>query len=947
MKYIARPILSACLPAAIFVAFTTVSHGQSYTWNGTVNDQWFTDANWTNTAPGTQPVRVIGAGASVVIRNGAVNGDDLRLSGVLTVDGAAQPTSYLGNLTSQSGQITIANGATWTRRSDDGYTEVEGDTVMTVTGVAADGRRSSWTSNFIQTGYLTGGSQQIRVDDGGIIAAGKLYLSDGTSSVDSTSTVVVSGRNANGTASTLNAGIILAGQVEGGRGVGHLLIEGGAIANVGSIRMGRDSTLAVTGIPGGYETRLNVDMGIDLLDRARMTIRGGAAVTADYVKGQLTVSGGDGLNSSSLFLTGQEGLDTDSLLVEGGGFVSTAYLMAGESGVASITGTDTARGTVETGRLIGKKGGEIVVDGGEILFTRGGDVDGGSEVSIRIAEKGLWLDTPLDVLLDGDKALTGEGGLWKGRAGSLELTGANTYSGGTVVRDGVLIVNNTGGSATGSGRVHVRSGAVLTGGGIIGGDVRNAGTLAPGNSPGKLRIRGNFMQVEGGTLEIEAGPSGQDLLQVDGRVRLDGHLLIDNDGVLQYGDGLTFLTSGFTISGEFDSITFTHAQEGRTRLMTRDGQVSLVIAPHSYTDVAETANEQRIAAALDTWIDDSGGDTSEVVLALDHLNAAGYRNAFVTLSPALFSTAVDTALEQSHAQSHMLAGQLHSRALHGLPKDGKDWHAWAISGGMYSSGSMSSLKGDDYSSGAFLTGIGRQIAPGAEAGLFLGSGESEGNFQGATRTEQERLSIGGYALASHGGFHGSGALSVGTLDLETRRDIGFGPLSRIARSDTDGIEFSAMVSGGYDFHRGAWSFGPVASLQYSKVRYDDVDEYGSGALDLRVQDPEDDSLRSRVGVRVSYVHPVNQGLALIPQGGLFWQHEYLRGRGNLDAAFQQGAGPSFTHSPSDADADSIVGSLGLGFQTKLGLYGNISYDVEAGRESELNHTISVGVDWRF
>ena len=45
--------------------------------------------------------------------------------------------------------------------------------------------------------------------------------------------------------------------------------------------------------------------------------------------------------------------------------------------------------------------------------------------------------------------------------------------------------------------------------------------------------------------------------------------------------------------------------------------------------------------------------------------------------------------------------------------------------------------------------------------------------------------------------------------------------------------------------------------------------------------------------------------------------------------------------------DAVASGIALGFQTNFGLYGNVSYDLEIGRESELNHTLAVGVDWKF
>ncbi len=55
--------------------------------------------------------------------------------------------------------------------------------------------------------------------------------------------------------------------------------------------------------------------------------------------------------------------------------------------------------------------------------------------------------------------------------GLLTLSGANNYSGGTTVTNATLLVNNTAGSATGSGNVTVANGGTLGGTGIISGGV--------------------------------------------------------------------------------------------------------------------------------------------------------------------------------------------------------------------------------------------------------------------------------------------------------------------------------------------------------------------------------------------------------------------------------------------------------------------------------------------
>jgi autotransporter-associated beta strand protein len=91
---------------------------------------------------------------------------------------------------------------------------------------------------------------------------------------------------------------------------------------------------------------------------------------------------------------------------------------------------------------------------------------------------------------------TGAGGtlaLAKQGLGTLELTGANTYSAGTTLAAGVLKANNLTGSATGSGPVLVLNTGLLGGSGVIGTTasvitVSGGGTIAPGNSIGTLTV---------------------------------------------------------------------------------------------------------------------------------------------------------------------------------------------------------------------------------------------------------------------------------------------------------------------------------------------------------------------------------------------------------------------------------------------------------------------------
>jgi autotransporter-associated beta strand protein len=93
--------------------------------------------------------------------------------------------------------------------------------------------------------------------------------------------------------------------------------------------------------------------------------------------------------------------------------------------------------------------------------------------------------------------ISGAGNVTNYGAGTITLTGANTYSGGTTLKAGKLLVNNASGSGTGTGAVLVQNNATLGGTGSIGGAVTidAGGTLTPGtpSTPlGKLTINNNL-----------------------------------------------------------------------------------------------------------------------------------------------------------------------------------------------------------------------------------------------------------------------------------------------------------------------------------------------------------------------------------------------------------------------------------------------------------------------
>lgn len=156
----------------------------------------------------------------------------------------------------------------------------------------------------------------------------------------------------------------------------------------------------------------------------------------------------------------------------------------------------------------------------------------------------------------GSGTIGGTGGLTLG-SGALNITNANTYSGGTTVNGGTLLVNNTSGSATGTGSVTVNATGTLGGGGTISAatTIANGAFLAPSAnpSPPPPTISGVATNLTFGnalTLSSGAGlnynlnmPSvlgtggGNDLTTVNGNLSLNPNLTVGINSGASFGAG--------------------------------------------------------------------------------------------------------------------------------------------------------------------------------------------------------------------------------------------------------------------------------------------------------------------------------------------------------------------------------------------------------------------------
>jgi autotransporter-associated beta strand protein len=186
--------------------------------------------------------------------------------------------------------------------------------------------------------------------------------------------------------------------------------------------------------------------------------------------------------------------------------------------------------------------------------------------SLTIGNSG-YSDTLTGQIRDGGVAGGMGGSLTKVGSGQLTLSGANTYTGGTIVASGILMVSNDAGSATGSGPVQVQRGSILDGTGIISGPVALSGTthrpsiIEPGttDSVAQLTTKSRLNLRHGSyycTLDRDTATA--DVIVAKGITIEGGTFVPTPTGSLPLPLGAAFIvlnnTSITPINGTFDSL---------------------------------------------------------------------------------------------------------------------------------------------------------------------------------------------------------------------------------------------------------------------------------------------------------------------------------------------------------------------------------------------------------
>ncbi|HGY0426797.1 TPA: autotransporter outer membrane beta-barrel domain-containing protein [Salmonella enterica subsp. enterica serovar Derby] len=441
-----------------------------------------------------------------------------------------------------------------------------------------------------------------------------------------------------------------------------------AISGSGQVVKSGDDTLTLSGsntytggtiISGGTLVASNVEaLGTgDVTNDAVLELNtGGDFDNAISGSGQVVKSGDE-----TLTLSGSNTY-TGGTLISGGTLVASNVEALGSGDVTNDavlelnTGGDFTNAISGSGQVV-KSGDETLTLSGANSYTGGTLISGGTLIASNVEALGTGDVTDNAVLElntggDFDNAISGSGQVEKSGDETLTLSGANSYTGGTLISSGTLVANdvnalgtgdvtdnavlelNTGGTfdnaISGSGQVVKSGDETLTLSGsntYTGGTTINDGTLIATS----VDALGSGDVTDNAVLELNTGGDFDNAISGSGQVVKSGDETLTLSGTNSYTDG-TLISGGTLVATNLEALgtgdvtnnatlelntggTFDNAISGSGQVVKSGDDALTLSGSNTYTGGTTISGGTLIATSVDAL--GSGDVTDNAVLELN------------------------------------------------------------------------------------------------------------------------------------------------------------------------------------------------------------------------------------------------------------------------------------------------------------------------------------------
>ncbi len=175
-------------------------------------------------------------------------------------------------------------------------------------------------------------------------------------------------------------------------------------------------------------------------------------------------------------------------------------------------------------------------------------------------------------------------------------------------------------------------------------------------------------------------------------------------------------------------------------------------------------------------------------------------------------------------------------------------------------------------------------------GAFANTSIDGNNSSGNAKIDSYQLT--GYVSHVSGPVYVQGALTAGVDQYDGSRPINFAGVSRTAKADYTGQQYTGVVSAGQHFYFNQNTITPFASLQLSRLHVGSYTETGAGDVNLRVDSQNYNFAQSSVGLKAERLIQYANG-TYAPEVHVKWLYDFSSTTMKQNAVFT-GGGASFT-----------------------------------------------------
>ena len=556
-----------------------------------------------------------------------------------------------------------------------------------------------------------------------------------------------------------------------------------------------------------------------------------------------------------------------------------------------------------------------------------------------------------------------------------------------------IAMNVCGGSLSFNGLADIETlsvvnGAVLSGNALYKVDAfTNNGTLAPGNSIGRIYIQGDYIEGADARLALEFDGSGQtDQIVIEGTaLREDGTKALFIAEVAPaksyYGSSLTVNFSSAvsivhknadqSVSTSHESITIENAGQSQALAVISPTlsmnaaydeeagtlTVDVLRAADAYSRYAQTEEARRVAAAFDRHAAEATGGMQNLIAVLDFSDATGseLQSAYEALTPEVFSRAGAASINVLRYVSNVLLDGSSALPASGAANPDTDAAvAFAVPLGGYLQDGRLDMR---LSYGGVLAGL--QKTRRLETGNLLLGGhvaavKREDVFHGSDRSQLKAESIvaGVHLRYMPDDLPGSALFGLAQISVENADlDRGTSFVNQRDRASSDWTAWGGnLVVGAENFFSAApgLAVGPTVRLDYAFMHRPDVTESSSNGSALYVRSQTYQSLRSALGVQARFdLSDKYEGAPeLAFTAAALWHHEFLPNAGDASASFVNWRDVIFAAD----DAEQARDTAGLSFSLEGNLTKSLTASLAAGAqlaEGVKGGWGSVNLVWKF